>query len=254
MNWNLNVSTWNYLCSYRERADLERIIFEIKENGFGLELWLNWTPEKEIFNRENWRRLKKYTSGIPNITLHSQCSPKNLEEITEEIELAVYLEAKIIVIHLINFDLYQKEEVDQQYIKKVLKLAQKNGVILALENGSLKMLQKVLQTVGKNQNLGICIDIGHAHVSSMSELSQECSHPVETFLKEFGQRIVHLHLHDNFKEKDEHLIPGKGSIPWSSITKILKKLNYQNRATLELRTPDAQKAAAASRNFLNKLL
>ena len=254
MNWNLNVSTWNYLCSYGERADLERAIFEIKEDGFGLELWLNWTPDKEIFNRKNWRRLKKWVSGIPNLTLHSQCSSKNLEEITEEIKLAAYLKSKVIVVHLLNFGLTEEQkEIDCQYLNKVLRFAQENKVILALENGYLEMLQKVLQAAGRNPSLGICIDIGHAHIPSSSGLPEGCSDATEIFLKEFSQRIVHLHLADNFGKGDKHLIPGKGSIPWSSVTKTLKKLNYQNQATLELNTPDARKAAAASRNFLNKL-
>ena len=48
MTLNLSASTWNYLCAYRDKADLAEAIGGISELGLGVELWLNWRADPVV--------------------------------------------------------------------------------------------------------------------------------------------------------------------------------------------------------------
>jgi len=45
------VSTWNYLKPLGKRADLMQAVQEIKSQGFGIELWLDWSADPTAFDR-----------------------------------------------------------------------------------------------------------------------------------------------------------------------------------------------------------
>src|SRR5574340_861568 len=49
------------------------------------------------------------------------------------------------------------------------------------------------------------LDLGHVACNSPT--------PLTDWIHRLGKRIGYLHLHDNHGERDEHLTPGKGSIP-----------------------------------------
>ena len=48
-------------------------------------------------------------------------------------------------------------------------------------------------------------------------------------------RLVHMHLHDNYKDGDYHNIPGEGDIEWDQVFKALGSLSKPPRLILELR-------------------
>ncbi len=50
-----------------------------------------------------------------------------------------------------------------------------------------------------------------------------------------GPRLIHVHASDNHGEKDEHLVPGKGTIPWDGVTKALREIGFDGPFTVELR-------------------
>ena len=76
----------------------------------------------------------------------------------------------------------------------------------------------------KNKNVGICFDSGHYHVHFNDELD----------FPKFKDRIFAVHLHDNDKSDDLHLIPFDGTLNWSNVVKNLKECNYSGPITLEL--------------------
>ena len=47
-------------------------------------------------------------------------------------------------------------------------------------------------------------------------------------------KIFAVHLHDNDKSDDLHLLPFEGTIDWESVITKLKQCNYQGPVTLEL--------------------
>jgi sugar phosphate isomerase/epimerase len=50
-----------------------------------------------------------------------------------------------------------------------------------------------------------------------------------------GPRLIHVHASDNHAEEDDHLVPGKGSIPWGRVFGALREVEYGGPFTVELR-------------------
>ena len=61
-------------------------------------------------------------------------------------------------------------------------------------------------------DLGVTFDVGHLNTTTRD---------FRGFLRTFGDRIVHLHLHDNHGDRDEHLPPGDGTVPWGELLPLL---------------------------------
>ena len=72
------------------------------------------------------------------------------------------------------------------------------------------------------------LDIGHASLFGRKP---------EQFIKEFHQRLRHVHLNDNDRMRDLHLPMGAGSIDWRRTIKILKRY-YDGTITLEVFSRD----------------
>ncbi len=73
--------------------------------------------------------------------------------------------------------------------------------------------------------VGICLDLGHAHIEEN----------VLSAVRAAAPRLIHVHASDNCGEKDEHLVPGKGTIPWNVATAALREAGFDGPFTLELR-------------------
>lgn len=120
------------------------------------------------------------------------------------------------------------KSVAPKYNKTGLKRLQKNvdyaeslDVKVAFENTKIK---GYLDYVIYNANVGICFDSGHYHVHFDDDLD----------FSKFKNRIFAVHLHDNDKSGDLHLIPFDGTLNWESVVKNLKDSNYNGPITMEL--------------------
>jgi sugar phosphate isomerase/epimerase len=81
-----------------------------------------------------------------------------------------------------------------------------------------------LLDLGRLNSVGICLDLGHAHMTV----------GVAEAITTLNSRIATLHVHDNHGLKDEHLWPGDGSIDWPSAVKALKALPTPPATVLEI--------------------
>ena len=98
-----------------------------------------------------------------------------------------------------------------------------------------------------------CLDIGHAEMKGLGTSAVELIHAL-------GPRLQALHIHDNDRHHDSHMIPFAGKIDFATIVQALKATGYGGYLTLEADTylknytPDAvldglRKLAAAARNL-----
>jgi sugar phosphate isomerase/epimerase len=122
--------------------------------------------------------------------------------------------------------------------------AKHRGVTIAIENtpgevGSPESLDQFIRETHL-KDLRYCFDIGHAHIEPGVAKSLEIMH----------KRIVTTHLHDNHGEKDEHLLPGEGTIDWDAAVQALQKNAEELPFVLELKekaaggpSPDQVEAA-----------
>ncbi|GAB5602996.1 sugar phosphate isomerase/epimerase [Thermus sp. FJN-A] len=72
---------------------------------------------------------------------------------------------------------------------------------------------------------GFCLDVGHALV----ELGPRG--PL-LYWEALGERLLHLHLHDNHGKRDDHLPVGSGSVPWERLAPRLQ--GFSGTAALEV--------------------
>ncbi len=61
-------------------------------------------------------------------------------------------------------------------------------------------------------DIGVCLDLGHAHLETGVEAPSETLRPL----------IRSVHVHDNHGMKDEHLWPGEGNIDLQRTMEMLR--------------------------------
>lgn len=127
------------------------------------------------------------------------------------------------------------------------------GVTLAIEliPNALSTAPRLVQWLEDDleiKDAGICLDVGHAH------LIGEVVDAVESS----SGHIVSTHLHDNHGRRDEHLVPGAGSIDWEASMMAFQKVGYDGAWIMELGpSADVQatlRDAARSRARLEQML
>ena len=126
-------------------------------------------------------------------------------------------------------------------IEELLPYAEKCGLILCIENSwyPTATADKLLDIKNhfSTDTLGFCFDSGHAHIAECAEfldredcalvkgyaLVNEKPQTEKNTLEKMLPHIVNCHLHDNSGLKDDHMIPGHGTIDWEKIISTLSK-------------------------------
>jgi sugar phosphate isomerase/epimerase len=83
--------------------------------------------------------------------------------------------------------------------------------------------------VGHFDRVGVCLDIGHAHLSR-----PEKNIGIDEAFELLKPRIAQLHLHDNHGTKDDHLWPGTASIDWTNVARQIATLPASTPGILEI--------------------
>jgi len=102
------------------------------------------------------------------------------------------------------------------------------GVELLVENipNELSTPESLLQLLqaGRFTDIGVCFDVGHAHLSP----------GVKQAFEVLKERIRSTHVHDNMKDRDSHLWPGEGSIDWGETMSLLLSAPHVPPVLLEI--------------------
>jgi len=133
-------------------------------------------------------------------------------------------------------------------LKEISEYNEDYGVTIALENmpdtfiTTMKVSQEILEVLENKHLSGIkhTMDVGHLETNNVN---------IEHYIHDLKDFLVHIHLHDNLGEFDNHLPLGEGNINFPKIFKALKNINYSGRMILEMtKTEDILK----SREFLRE--
>jgi len=73
---------------------------------------------------------------------------------------------------------------------------------------------------------GVCLDSGHQMITKED---------IPAMVRLLGKRILALHLHDNTGDRDDHLPPYFGKLPFGSLLAALKEVGYQGNLNFEVR-------------------
>lgn len=115
-------------------------------------------------------------------------------------------------------------------LESVSSLAMHHDIRLCIENCgdfSDKYKQAFLKKAMEYKYVGFTWDIGHDKVSKGSDYA---------FMEAYQDRIWHLHLHDA-KEKNAHLILGKGEVDLLTVCHLAKQ--KQLKTVIEVKTQEA---------------
>jgi len=113
-------------------------------------------------------------------------------------------------------------------VQSLANFAEDHGVRVGIEN---VMEPFLLKDVGdfrrfykeSQVEVALVFDTGHANIVG----------EMERFLKEFPERIVHIHAHDNHGKSDEHLAIGDGSINWQDFANYVNKIRVEPTIIVE---------------------
>jgi sugar phosphate isomerase/epimerase len=134
-------------------------------------------------------------------------------------------------------------------IESLYEMTERAGVTLAVEVipnqlSTPEALVSLIENDLDGRKVGICMDVGHAHIIDDVGDAIECC----------SGHIVTTHLHDNRKKTDDHLVPGEGTIDWPATLMSLQKVGYDGAWMFEIAntsSPQAvlEKAEKARRKF-----
>ncbi|MHC1601574.1 MAG: sugar phosphate isomerase/epimerase family protein [Candidatus Nezhaarchaeales archaeon] len=182
----------------------------------------------------------------------------SLKLIGKSMEKAHEIEAKLIVVHSgfkSPFDYLRPEttwNIFLDVLKFMNKVASDLDIYVGIENmpsnafaliHSHRDAMMLLDKISSLERIKLTFDVGHSNTISNDE--------VREFLLSVGDYIIHVHVHDNNGENDDHLPIGSGSINWRVFADIIKKLKLVGGLTLEVMNI---RAAKRSLNVLMKML
>jgi len=163
--------------------------------------------------------------GIKNIWLDNDIGKSLVERYKKDIEICKNNNINLVIMHLTSkYDAPKFNKIGLSRIKEIVDFAEKLDVKIAFENTKIKgYLEYVFENIN-NKNIGICYDAGHCHAHFNDEFN----------FKLFKDRIFAVHLHDNDKSDDQHLLPYDGTINWNKVLKDLYHNGYNGPITLEI--------------------
>jgi sugar phosphate isomerase/epimerase len=188
-----------------------------------------WSMHAPLFpDREMGR------AGAPAVNLlHPEKARRidAMDEIRRALETADSIPFQNLIVHLGERDDEWSPRTIEYAITALEHLgafARPLGVRLLVENltsdpTTPQHLVEIL-ALGRLDAIGICLDLGHAHLSV----------GIPQAIAASGPRIVQVHAHDNHGLKDEHLFPGDGAIDWPSTAAALNALPAPPAVVLEL--------------------
>ena len=284
MKISTSTSLITSLSHYGNAADLTKCFELAKKSGFdcldaSLHVYCHGDMPLACDGFEKWAEQVRLTADNMGISFNQThgdalsgmewddpACPKR-EGFTERnlrcIKATKILGAKWMVVHPANLPhapLYSREQaksVNLEYLAPLVEEAKKQGIGLAIENmvdfkgnrrrycgGDPYELLELVDTIN-DPSVGVCIDTGHAHIAGVN---------VGDFIRLAGKRVKALHIDDNLRDTDAHLLPFYGTADWKDISKALKDIDYQNGFAFELCWPDIPETATVKwLEFIHKL-
>ena len=218
-----------------------------------LELHSVHAPITDVF--ANGRGQRDFSTA----TRDGEARKETLNEMAAALAISKTIPFKFFVVHL-GIPIAQHpgpEENDREAairsIQEIHAMADAAGVTVALEvmgNGlsTPSDLIEMLERNFEDADMGICMDIGHAH------LLGDAGEAVETA----SEYLVTTHIHDNRRQSDDHLVPFQGSINWAAAIMAFEKIGYDGVLMYEVKAAESPRAvlerAVAARRRLEALM
>jgi len=118
-------------------------------------------------------------------------------------------------------------------IEDLHRIAAPLGVTLALEvmDNKLSTAPAIVDMLDQDLDgldIGLCMDVGHAHMLGDAAEAIEIA----------SEYLITTHIHDNRRQKDDHLVPFEGTVNWAAAIMELEKIGYDGVLMYEVRNSD----------------
>ncbi|HEX5720542.1 MAG TPA: sugar phosphate isomerase/epimerase [Thermoanaerobaculia bacterium] len=271
-DWDVGLSTG---CFYKEKILVH--LEEILRSGFSrIEVCsyrdhLNYhdTAEvEEVASRLRDLQMEAYSFHAPFADSIDISHPdeekrsRSLREMMQAAEAAARLQARFFVVHPgpeaeihgTAEEHYQRRRLATDALKGISQRCTELGIGFVLENKLSHLLfgsaSDLLWFAGALDagNLGLCLDIGHAHLSG----------DLHGMIRRFSGLMRMVHAHDNHGERDDHLPLGKGTIDWRHTLTLLSEIGFEGTIVLEFESNGSPESllegARRSRQLIRDLL
>lgn len=240
---------------------LKRFIVRAVDLGFNnIEIVDEWNHRLNSKKVRELNELKKTYSlnyvvhapfdGINISTPQNALRTVALKLIEKSMRCAYEIDAKLVVVHsgfISPLDIIKPKvswNLFLDSLKRLNKLAKDLDVYVGVENmpsdvsamiRSYKDAILFIEEIYALEMLGLTLDVGHTNTINTYE--------ARNYLLRVGDRILHLHLHDNDGKKDGHLAVGSGTVNWALILPLVKGLRLIGGLTIEvMNLRDAKKS------------
>ncbi len=244
-----------------------------------LEIALSWGEENNFklleivaennhtVDEENLPEIKELLSSYNlDYTMHSPFSDINIsslnsairKESIKQVKYSIFavneIDGKMLTFHPGRHSsaTYKSREKTKKILfdslKEISDFNKDYEVTIALENmpdtfiTTMRVSQEVLEVLSHDVVSGIkhTMDVGHLETNDVD---------ISKYMHDLKNYLVHMHLHDNFGEFDNHLPLGEGNISFPKIFKAIDETNYSGRIILEMITAED---IIKSREYLRK--
>lgn len=175
---------------------------------------------------------------------------ESMDEIKRALEVAEVLPFRFLVQHIGDAgESYDEKKFDATMttIEHLRAFAKPLGVTMLVENipNELSTPEKLVELIRTShfEDVGVCFDFGHAHIASAIA-------PDFEIVRDY---VRSTHVHDNTRDRDNHLWPGEGTIDWKLAMEVLKTAPHVPPLLLEINGSEETDIAGAMQKAFRKL-
>ena len=197
-----------------------------------------------VMNQAHWR----YPLSSPD-PKEVQASMQGMELSLNQAEL-YGADAVLLVPAVVRDDTTYEQawERSQKKIRELLPLAEKSGVIIAIE----EVWNKFLLTA--RDFVQYIDEFNHPLVQAYVDVGNMVHYGVpQHWIRQTGKRIVKVHLKDYVRQTRQFVNLGEGDVNWDEVRRSLAEVGFTGNATVELRGGDRAYLADISQR-VDKLL
>jgi sugar phosphate isomerase/epimerase len=200
----------------------------------------------------NEKRVKKLVEIAENedliFTLHSPFADINiaapnqnmrnfvLKRLRKSMEFAHTLDCNLMVFHpgfqtgISSFYPGMDWKLNIDSVQKLLSYARELHMVIAIENcpepfgfllKNVEQFSRFFDELG--EEIGLVLDVGHTNINDQTH----------EFIEAFGDKIAHIHAHDNKGDHDYHMGVGLGTVDWERFAEDIKRAHFQGIVMIE---------------------
>ncbi len=223
------------LSTYAKTID-ESLFLQYREAGISaMEIAQPYEKIDSLNFVEIFSLSKKY--GIRLNSLHLPFAPsdrfdisnpeiceKTIEYHTQLIKKAAAIGIKKFIIHpstepIKAADRRERMDCAKESLSSLAEIADKEGAVMCVEDLPRTCLgrnsEEIAELISVDDRLRLCLDTNHL-----------LSEALPDYIRNFGRKIVTLHVSDYDFLNERHWLPGEGDIDWQGVASALREVGY----------------------------